>query len=102
MAGVLGSIALYETEVRAQRILAGQEAAGARGLRWGGSEKGRRVKVTAELEVKVKQLRAEGRKIIHIARETGLSRLTICKVLGEESTGTDGDRASRQRGRSGA
>ena len=27
MAGVLGSIALYETEVRAQRILAGQEAA---------------------------------------------------------------------------
>ena len=30
MAGVLGSIALYETEIRAQRILAGQEAARAR------------------------------------------------------------------------
>jgi len=102
MAGVLGSIALYETEVRAQRILAGQEAARARGLRWGGSEKGRRVKVTPELEAKVKRLRAEGRKISHIARETGVSRPTIYKVLGEESPSTDSERQSRKRGRSGA
>jgi DNA invertase Pin-like site-specific DNA recombinase len=100
MAGVLGSIALYETEVRAQRILAGQEAARARGLRWGGSEKGRRCKVTPELEAKVKRLKAEGRKISHIARETGVSRPTIYKVLGEGSRGTDGERRSRQRGNS--
>lgn len=98
MAGVLGSIALYETEVRAQRILAGQEAARARGLRWGGSEQGRRVKVTPELETTVQRLRAEGRKISHIARETGLSRPTIYKVLGEESTSTDGESNSRKRG----
>jgi DNA invertase Pin-like site-specific DNA recombinase len=97
MAGVLGSVALYETEVRAQRILAGQEAARARGLRWGGSEKGRRGKVTPELEAKVKRLRAEGRKISHIARETGVSRPTIYKVLGEESPSTDGERQSRKR-----
>ena len=96
MAGVLGSIALYETEVRAQRILAGQEAARARGLRWGGSEKGRRVKVTPELETMVQRLRAEGRKISHIARETGLSRPTIYKVLGEESPSTDGESNSRK------
>ena len=102
MAGVLGSIALYETEVRAQRILAGQEAARARGLRWGGSEKGRRVKVTPELEAKVKRLRSEGRKISHIARQTGLSRPTIYKILGEESPGTDTVRQSRKRGSSGA
>jgi len=102
MAGVLGSIALYETEVRAQRILAGQEAARARGLRWGGSEKGRRVKVTPELEAQVKRLRAEGRKISHIARETGVSRPTIYKVLGEESPSTDRERQSRKRGSSGA
>jgi DNA invertase Pin-like site-specific DNA recombinase len=100
MVGVLGSIALYETEVRAQRILAGQEAARARGLRWGGSEKGRRCKVTHELEAKVKRLKAEGRKISHIARETGVSRPTIYKVLGEESRGTDGERRSRQGGNS--
>ena len=97
MAGVLGSIALYETEVRAQRILAGQEAARARGLRWGGSEKGRRVKVTPELEAKAKRLRAEGRKISHIAREMGLSRPTIYKVLGAESPSRDGERQSRKR-----
>ena len=96
-AGVLGSIALYETKIRAQRILAGQEAARARGLRWGGSEKGRRVKVTPELEAKVKRLRAEGRKISHIARETGVSRPTIYKVLGEESPSTDGEHQSRKR-----
>ena len=97
MAGVLGSIALYETEIRAQRILAGQEAARARGLRWGGSEKGRRVKVTPELEAEVKRLRAEGRKISRIARETGMSRPTIYKILGEESPSTDGERQSRKR-----
>ena len=97
MAGVLGSIALYETEVRAQGILAGQEAARARGLRWGGSEKGRRVKVTPELEAKVKRLRAEGRTISRIAREAGVSRPTIYKVLGGESPSTDGERRSRKR-----
>src|SRR5437763_281124 len=69
----------------------------ARGLRWGGSEKGRRVKVTPELEAKVKRLRAEGRKISHIARETGVSRPTIYKVLGEESPSTDGEHQSRKR-----
>ena len=86
----------------AQRILAGQEAARARGLRWGGSEKGRRVKVTPELEARVKLLSSEGRKISHIARETGVSRPTIYKVLGEESPSTDRDPQSRKRGGSGA
>ena len=102
MAGVLSSIAIYETEVRAQRILAGQEAARARGLRWGGSEKGRRVKVTPELEAQVKRLRAEGRKISHIARETGVSRPTIYKILDEGCPSSEGERQSRKRGSSGA
>lgn len=97
MASVLGSITLYETEVRAQRILAGQEAARARGIRWGGSEKGRRVKVSLELEAKIKRLKAEGRKISHIARETGLSRPTIYKVLGEGSPSTCEGRESGNR-----
>jgi DNA invertase Pin-like site-specific DNA recombinase len=75
---VLGSIAIYETEVRAQRILAGQEAARARGIRWGGSERGRRVKVTAELEAKVKRLRPSNKSpcnqgLRHIDRTLFLS-----------------------------
>jgi len=102
VAAVLGSIAIYETEVRAQRILAGQEAARARGIRWGGSEKGRRLKVTPALEAKVKRLWAGRRKISHIARETGLSRPTVYKVLGATSPNTDKKRRTRKRGNSGA
>lgn len=83
MANALASVAVYETEVRAERIVAGQEAARARGIRWGGSEAGRRVKVTPEREAMVKRLRTEGEKISHIARKVGLSRTTIYKLLGE-------------------
>ena len=81
MANALASVGLYETELRAERILAGQEAARARGVRWGGSPKGRRIKVTPELEATVRRLRAEGKGASHIARETGLSRPTIYRVL---------------------
>src|SRR5689334_9756488 len=38
MANVLASVAAYETEVRAERVLAGQAAARAAGKRWGGSK----------------------------------------------------------------
>jgi len=48
MANVLASVAAYETEVRAERVLAGQAAARAAGKKWGGSVKGRRLKVTKE------------------------------------------------------
>ena len=48
MAHVLASVAQYETEVRGERILAGQAAARAAGKHWGGSKAGRRVKVTPE------------------------------------------------------
>jgi DNA invertase Pin-like site-specific DNA recombinase len=82
-AEALGSIAVYERSVRAQRIPAGQAAARARGIRWGGSEKGRRFKVTSEMEPTVKRLRAEGWKVSHIARKTALSRPTIYKVVRE-------------------
>ena len=50
----------------------------------------------------LKRLRAEGRTISHIARETGVSRPTIYKILGEECPSTEGDRQSRKRGSSGA
>ena len=37
MANVLASVAQFETELRSERILAGQAAARAQGKRWGGS-----------------------------------------------------------------
>jgi DNA invertase Pin-like site-specific DNA recombinase len=81
MANVLASVAAYETEVRAERVLAGQAAARAAGKRWGGSKKGRRLKVTDEQLAIVQRMRSEGRKIAGIARATGLSRPTIYRLI---------------------
>lgn len=84
MANVLASVAAYETEVRAERILAGQAAARAKGKTWGGSEKGRRIKVNDEQIRLIHRMRAEGEKVAAIARATGLSRPTIYDVLKTE------------------
>ncbi len=81
IANVLASVAAYENEVRSERIVAGQAAARAAGKRWGGSEKGRRVKVTAEQVETIRRLRVERRTITAIARAVGLSRPTVYSVL---------------------
>lgn len=81
MANVLASVAQYETEVRAERVMAGQAAARAAGKTWGGSEKGRRVKVTDEQVATVERMKAEGAKVTAIARATGLSRQTVYQYL---------------------
>lgn len=83
MANVLASVAAYETEVRAERIHAGLDAARAAGVRLGRPAGVRtRVKVTPEQEEAVRRLKAEGRKVAAIARATGLSRTTVYSVLG--------------------
>ncbi len=81
MAHVLASVAQFETEVRAERILAGQEAARARGVKWGGGKAGRRVRLSVEKERAIKQLSNQGKGISEISRVVGLSRPTIYKVL---------------------
>ncbi len=82
MAHVLASVAQYETEVRAERILAGQAAARAAGKVWGGGKPGRRVRLSEEKEQAIKQLSRQGKGIAEIARVVGLSRPTIYKALG--------------------
>lgn len=77
MANVLASVAQFETEVRAERVLAGQAAAKAKGKRWGGSVKGRRLKVTAEQVATIRRMSGEGEKVAAIARATGLTRPTV-------------------------
>jgi DNA invertase Pin-like site-specific DNA recombinase len=81
MAHVLASVAQYETEIRGERVRAGQAVARANGKRWGGSKKGRRVKVTDLQAQTVRQLKAAGESIAAIARAVGLSRPTIYSVL---------------------
>ncbi|MBI2477791.1 MAG: recombinase family protein [Planctomycetia bacterium] len=81
MANVLASVAAYENEVRSERIIAGQAAARATGKTWGGSEKGRRVKVTGEQVTTIRRMHEEDATKAAIARATGLSRPTIYAVL---------------------
>ncbi len=81
MANVLASVAQYETEVRGERVKAGQAAARARGKRWGGSEKGRRKKVTDAQVRMIHRMRIENEPVGEIAKATALSRPTIYAVL---------------------
>jgi DNA invertase Pin-like site-specific DNA recombinase len=77
MANVLASVAQYETEVRAERVRAGQAIARAAGKRWGGSEPGRLLHVTSEQVTMIRRMKREGARITAIARATGLSRPTV-------------------------
>lgn len=82
MAKVLASVAQYETEIRAERVMAGQAKARAEGKKWGGSKKGRRISVNKDQIAVVQKMDVEGASKSTIARATGLSRPTIYRLLG--------------------
>jgi len=84
-ARILASVAEYETEVRSERVAAGQAVARRKGKTWGGSKKGWRWKVTDEQVAAILEMKAAGKTITHIAKVTGLSRPTIYRVLREGS-----------------
>jgi len=79
-------VAEYENEVRSERIRAGQAAARAKGVTWGGSTEGRYLKVTREQERHILKLVDKGEKIARVARITGLSSLTIYRVLRNQAS----------------
>lgn len=81
MANMLASVAQFETEVRAERVLAGQEAARAAGKSWGGRKEGTRVRLTPEKERTIRSMKAAGESVAAIARTVGLSRPTIYAAL---------------------
>lgn len=81
MANVLASVAQFETEVRSERQMAGIAAAKASGRTWGGSEKGRRLKVSEEHERAIVRMREAGESPTAIARVMKLSRPTVYAVL---------------------
>lgn len=83
MAQVLASIAEFETELRGERVQAGQAVARANGKRWGGSKKGVRKKVTGTQERAIRKLKSDGETVVAIARAIGLSRPTVYSVLEE-------------------
>lgn len=81
MAGVLASVAAYETEVRKERQLAGIARAKADGKKWGGRKTGTRVRLTEEKEELIRRLHGEGKAVAAIARVVGLTRVTVYKAL---------------------
>ena len=87
IANVLASVAAYETEIRGERVKVGQAAALATGKTWGGSKKGRLLKVTDEQVRAIVAMKAKGEKIACIARTVNLSRITIYRVLERHQQG---------------
>jgi len=85
LANVLASVSQFETEIRGERVLAGQQAARAKGKRWGGSKPGRRLRVTPEKEAVIRQMQSEGAKIATIAKTVDLSRQTVYAWLAKAS-----------------
>jgi DNA invertase Pin-like site-specific DNA recombinase len=83
MAHSLAGVAACETEIRAERILAGQAAARSLGVRWGGSVRGRRLKVTAEQIESIERSWHEREKIARITRATGLWWPAVYRILAE-------------------
>lgn len=88
-ARILASVAEFETEVRAERIRAGQAAARANGVTWGGSKPGWYAKVTPDQEKAILKMVKDGVKISKIARITGLSRPTVYRVLRNKELGPE-------------
>ena len=66
--------------VRAEQVAAVPSVA-CREKKRGGSKKGWRWKVSDDQVTAIKEMKAAGKKVTHIARITGLSRPTIYRVL---------------------
>lgn len=77
MANMLASVAQYETELRGERVA----SARAKGKRWGGSQAGKRKKVTPTQEKAIHAMKVAGEPITAIAKAVGLSRPTVYDVL---------------------
>lgn len=87
MANVLASVAQYETEIRAERVLAGQAKAKAAGKSWGGSRAGRLLTVTKEQVAAIVRMHGEGIAKAKIARAAGVSRPTVYRVIEQSREG---------------
>jgi DNA invertase Pin-like site-specific DNA recombinase len=80
-ARILASVAEYETEIRTERVRAGQVVAKKKGKQWGGSKKGWRWKVTVDQDLLIHELWRAGKTVTSIARSTGLSRPTVYRIV---------------------
>jgi DNA invertase Pin-like site-specific DNA recombinase len=81
LANMLASVAQFETECRAERVLAGQAAARAKGITWGGRKEGTRTKAVADKAAAIRKLSKSGESVAAISRACGVSRPTVYAVV---------------------
>lgn len=81
IANVLASVAAYETEVRAERVMAGQAVARAAGKTWGGSQKGNLYKTTIEQVRQIVAMKEAGEKVAVISRAVKVDRPGVYRIL---------------------
>jgi len=86
-ANVLASVAAFETEVRAERVKAGQEVARAEGKTWGGSTKGRLNKITIEQVRQIVKMKKAGEAVAHISKTVSVDRPGVYRVLERVASG---------------
>jgi DNA invertase Pin-like site-specific DNA recombinase len=87
MAGVIASVAQYETEVRSERQIAGIEAAKERGVKFGRKPgTGKPISVTDEQRQQVwRMFHHDSEPVAGICRATGIkSRTTVYRILQED------------------
>ena len=80
VADILASVAAYETEVRGERVKAGQDIAKADGKKWGGSTAGW-TKLTDQQIAAIRKLHETGTSKRAIASMMKLSWPTVSKVI---------------------
>lgn len=89
LAGVLASVAQYETEVRCERQVAGIANAKAGGKKLGGSKKGRMTRRVAKQRDAVLSLWADGHSQVSIAGSLKLNRETVAKIISDRRRKVD-------------
>jgi len=89
LAGVLASVAQYETEVRCERQIAGIAAAKAEGKKLGGSKKGRVTRRVAQKKASIVALFLDGHSKLSIAKSLEVNRETVGKVISDYVAATN-------------
>lgn len=81
LANMLASVAQFETECRAERVIAGQAAAKAEGKQWGGRKEGTQTRHVASKAAAIRKLDKAGENVSAIAKACDVSRPTVYAVL---------------------
>lgn len=81
LANVLASVAAYESEVKGERVRAGQSVAKKNGKTWGGKRHAKPWKVTPEVEKGILTMISDGVPVSRVANSFQLSRDTVYKVI---------------------